>query len=287
MLRTQEMVPDYYIEKSRDFQVLCRLYDFTLNALKYNIDTMQSLTDTKTVKDTALPLVGDKFGIYNKESYSNRELLEALPIAIKYKGSLKSVKILINAFLDSLDIFDFAVAYHTKDEESAKEISEILRRDIRPYSIVIVLSSFPSLTNLKILNEYMKMVIPSGMIVEYAFGVSQFILTKFKYTENIFLFYTSGDVDGLVKNHADRYFVNVPEYSLIKNYKDTVNPSELGWYELVDSEYKLTEDTVPNKNKNYFRKNSDFVKKVARNIDINSVGIAGVEHNRNKQEEGE
>ena len=88
MIRYQEMVPDYYIEKSRDFQVLCRMYDFAMNGLKYNIDSMQSLTDTRNIKDTVLPLLGDKFGIYDKEAYANRQMLEALPIAIKYKGSL-------------------------------------------------------------------------------------------------------------------------------------------------------------------------------------------------------
>ena len=111
MIRYQELVPDYYIEKSRDFQVLCRLYDFTLNATKYNIDSMNAITDTRRAKDTILPLIGDKFGIYDRESYSNRFLLEALPIALKYKGSLKAVNILINAFLDSQDIFDYGIVF--------------------------------------------------------------------------------------------------------------------------------------------------------------------------------
>ena len=138
MFRYQEMVPDYYIEASRDFQVLCRMYDFTLNSLKYNIDSMQQLTDTRNIKDTVLPLLGDKLGIYDKEAFSNRQLLDALPIAMKYKGSLKSIKILLNAFLDSMDVFENALALHSKDEESAAEISEILRRPIPTYSIVII-----------------------------------------------------------------------------------------------------------------------------------------------------
>lgn len=190
MIRTQEMVPDFYIEKSRDFQILCRLYDYTLNGLKYNIDTMTSLTDTRAVKDTVLPLVGDKFGIYDKEAYTNRQLLEALPIALKYKGSLKSIKILLNAFLDSMEIFDYAIAYHSKDVDSATEISEILNRKVDQYSVVIILSTFPNLTNLHTLDEYMKMVLPTGMKLEYSFGVMKTYLDKFKYNEYTFLYYT-------------------------------------------------------------------------------------------------
>ena len=215
MIRYQEMVPDYYIEASRDFQVLCRMYDFALNSLKYNIDSMQQLTDTRKVKDTVLPLLGDKLGIYDKEAFSNRQLLEALPIALKYKGSLKSVKVLLNAFLDSMDIFDNALALHSKDEESAAEISSFLNRDVKPYSIIIILSAFPSLTNLHILDTYLNMVIPSGLIVEYSFGIHKEYFERFKYKEYTFLFYT----------HEHEYTdvtpaIKAPYISMIKNKND-------------------------------------------------------------------
>ena len=213
MLRYQEMVPDYYIEASRDFQVLCRLYDFAMNSLKFNIDSMQELTDTRNVKDTVLPLLGDKLGIYDKEAFSNRQLLEALPIALKYKGSLKSVNILLNAFLDSMDVFENAVALHSKDEESAAEISAILNRPIGIYSIVIILSTFPSLTNLHVLDTYLNMVIPTGLKVEYAFGVPKDYFERFKYKEYTFLFYT----------HRHDYVdegITVPYISMIKNKSD-------------------------------------------------------------------
>lgn len=215
MIRYQEMVPDYYIEASRDFQVLCRMYDFVMNSLKFNIDSIEKLTDTRNVKDTILPLLGDKLGIYDKEAYSNRQLLEALPIAIKYKGSLKSVNVLLNAFLDSMDVFDTAVALHSKDEESAADISEILRRPIGPYSIVIVLSTFPSLTNLHVLDTYLKMVIPTGLKIEYMFGVSKEYFDKFKYKEYTFLFYTH--------KHSYDTGIRVPYISMIKNKDDKYN----------------------------------------------------------------
>lgn len=238
MIRCQELVPDYYIEESRDFQVLCRLYDYTLNSLKFNIDTMQSLTNTKLVKDTVLPLVGDKFGIYDKHSYTNRELLTALPSAVKNKGSLHSVKILLNAYLDSLNIFDYAVAYHSKDEESAKEVSSILNRDIKPYTIVIVLSTSPTFVDLHVLDEFMKMVIPCGMIVEYVFGISKTIFDKFKYSENVFMYFVKGDEQGTVKSKSSKYYI--------------VNDNN--------------EETVQDK----------FIKKVTSDIDVPSVGLASV-----------
>lgn len=233
MIRYQEMVPDFYIEKSRDFQILCRMYDFVLNSAKYNIDSMQSLTDTRRVKDTVLPLLGNKLGIYDKEAYLNRQMLEALPIAIKYKGSLKSVKILLNAFLDSMDIFDTALALHSKDEETAKEISDVLNRKIQPFSLVIIFSSFPNLTNLHVLNEYLKMVLPTGMLVEYAFAVRKTYLDKFKYKEYVFLFYTNKrtyednpmtvPMTGLIKNKDEKYGLDIPYDESTFSYVGTTN----------------------------------------------------------------
>ena len=191
-----------------------------------------------------MPLIGDKFGIYDRESYSNRFLLEALPIALKYKGSLKAVNILINAFLDSQEIFDYVTAFVSKDEDSAVEISEILNRDVKPYTIVIFISDYPDMTSLHILDEYLQMVIPSGMIVEYMFGLNKVIFEKFRYKEYVFLFYTNeSNIGGtivqdisLVKNRDDKYVGTVPE------------------------QYEADE----------------FVKSVLSDIDINSVALATV-----------
>lgn len=94
------------------------------------------------VKSTMLPLVGDKNGIKGKEAASNRQLLAALPKALQYKGSIHSVKILVNAFLDSLQQFDYAAAFHCKDEDSANELSEMLNRPVQPYSLVIIYQRF-------------------------------------------------------------------------------------------------------------------------------------------------
>lgn len=250
MIRFQESVPDYYIEESRDFQVLCRLYDFTYNALKYNIDSMSTITNTRFAKDTILPLIGDKFGIYDKDSYSNRYLLEALPIAIKYKGSIKAVNILINAFLDSEEVFDYVTAFHCTDEESAREVSELLNREVKPYSIVIFLSTYPSMVNLHVLDEYLKMVIPSGMIVEYMFGMNIRVLEQFRYKEYVFLFFTnmSTEVDEVREK-----MTKVQDVSTIAD-KHTKYTGE------------FPEGVEP----------TPFTEKVLSSIDVNSVAIASV-----------
>ena len=42
-LRLTENVPDIYVKESRDFQLLCRLYDMTHQDIRYHIDTMTEI----------------------------------------------------------------------------------------------------------------------------------------------------------------------------------------------------------------------------------------------------
>ena len=67
MFRTENNVPQNYIEESRDFQLLSRLYDLTYNGLRYNIDSMINLNDPMKINEQFLPLLGTKVGfITNK-----------------------------------------------------------------------------------------------------------------------------------------------------------------------------------------------------------------------------
>lgn len=236
MIRTQNKVPDYYVEKSRDFQVLCRILDFLLNSTKYNSESILRLTDTERAKDTVLPLIGDKFGIYDKDAYSMREMLDALPCALKYKGSLHAVLTLVNAFLDSMDIFDYATVYVAKNKASADEISSILNRKVLPYSIIIILSSYPNLTKLKILDTYLKMVIPTGVHLEYAFGYSKRLLDKYIHRDFVLLYYTNE-----VK-------INALDEGLHQLVSTVLGTSDV----LTDFKFIKTEDEEPKKGKDYY-----------------------------------
>ena len=82
------------------------------------------------------------------------------------------------------------------------------------------------------------MVIPCGMIVEYVFGISKTIFDKFKYSENVFMYFVKGDEQGTVKSKSSKYYI--------------VNDNN--------------EETVQDK----------FIKKVTSDIDVPSVGLASV-----------
>lgn len=269
MIRTQELVPDYYIEKSRDFQTFCRILDYLFNSTKYNSKSLLNITDTERAKNTVLPLIGDKFGIYDKEAYSTREMLDALPSALQYKGSMHSALTLIHAFLDSMDIFDYATVYNAKNAKSAAEVSEILRREISPYTLVIVLSSYPNLTKLRVLDTYLKMVIPTGMYIDYVFGFNKKIIDKYKYKEFVLLYYTKEKVVTNIDESNTHQQV-----SLVRNKDD--------YYTYGDEAGDIANmPEGPDK---------EFVKKVSQenaNILVNSIGIASVENEGDRKEQDE
>lgn len=100
MFRLENNVPDVYVEESRDFQMFCRAYDFIFNSTKFNIDSIQTVTSTKLCSDRLLELLGTKIGLFtNMDELSDRELryvLAVYPDIIKYKGSLRAVKYILN-----------------------------------------------------------------------------------------------------------------------------------------------------------------------------------------------
>ena len=57
IFRLQENVPDVYARKSRDFQLLCNVFDILQGGIKYDIDTITSVVDTRYCSERLLPLL--------------------------------------------------------------------------------------------------------------------------------------------------------------------------------------------------------------------------------------
>ena len=55
MFRTQNNVPEIYVNGSRDFQLLCRLKDAMFGGVKYNIDSLKHTSNTMEMNNILLP----------------------------------------------------------------------------------------------------------------------------------------------------------------------------------------------------------------------------------------
>ena len=52
LFRTQDNVPEIYVNESRDFQLLCRLKDVMINGVKYAIDSINHTSNTLEMNST-------------------------------------------------------------------------------------------------------------------------------------------------------------------------------------------------------------------------------------------
>ena len=61
--RLRNNVPDVYVKQSRDFQLMCDLFDIINNGIKFDIDTIIDLSDTTLCRESMLPYLQSKLGL--------------------------------------------------------------------------------------------------------------------------------------------------------------------------------------------------------------------------------
>lgn len=94
ILRIENHTPEVYVNESRDFQVLCRIFDVMFNALQSNIDSMKYITDTSDCDNKLLSLLQSKLGFFSDLQISDetlRYILEAFPYLVKNKGNSTAI----------------------------------------------------------------------------------------------------------------------------------------------------------------------------------------------------
>lgn len=155
MFRTQNNLPEIYVNTSRDFQLLCRLKDAVFGATKYSIDSLQSASNTLEIPSALLPLLKSKVGFFSAETLDDdqlRILLSVFPYIIKYKGSKQAIKQSIFAWL-RMNRFHGRLVDIPIDNSN--------------YTITINLDQ--AKTDTTILDTLLQYAIPTGYIIKYQF----------------------------------------------------------------------------------------------------------------------
>lgn len=158
LIRTQDKVPEVYVNDSRDFQVLCRAYDVLYNMMKFDIDSMLRVLSASDIRNNVLPLLQGKVGFFTDkviDDDSMRMILGAFPTLLRGKGSLRAIKQAINVWLKIAHLETaIDVSITTKDES---RIGQVV---IPPYTVAIGIRSLTrDITTLK---EILKYIIPAG-----------------------------------------------------------------------------------------------------------------------------
>ena len=170
MFLVENNVPDVYVNESRDFQLIARLYNLALQSTRFSIDSMDYISDTSKCNNTLLPLIGTKVGFFSSQKLSDetlRKILSAFPFIIRHKGSKEGIQLVLNLF------------------ERITNTKVALQETSDPSEVIIRFSTY--MINVELLYELLEYVRPAGMIIKVEF------ITDVNYSSD-YLFKDSVDI---------------------------------------------------------------------------------------------
>lgn len=103
IFRLQNNVPNIYPNKSRDFQVFCRLVDLYFSGVKLDASAPTNTLDADTCPERLLPLLQSKVGYTTFDTVATaeqlRKILKLFPYLLRTKGSIIGVAEAVRLFL--------------------------------------------------------------------------------------------------------------------------------------------------------------------------------------------
>ena len=150
MIKLQNLTPEVYYKESRDFQLLGRLFDLVLNAVKTDTDLLYTLPLSTNSDEKLLELLALTLGFKPKHQYNARNLKAVCSVfseILRNKGSIKAIKIACEALFNSMDISQQLDYDFTKGKDNT-ELNLYIAQD------------FGDIT---LLNDLLSYILPAGM----------------------------------------------------------------------------------------------------------------------------
>lgn len=172
ILRLQENIPDTYMVNSRDFQLISRIYDCVNNSVRFDIETLKYLSNTKFCRDSYLNILKYKLGFFEDLNENElRLILDSFPIILKNKGNLTAIRQALNL---GTRLFNINSAINIVKNSESELLIEFQASNI---SIDTNLISF--------LDAIFKYIIPTGIIYSFEFSAPVQINSNISLTSNI------------------------------------------------------------------------------------------------------
>ena len=146
LIKFQDLTPEVYYKKSRDFQYIGRLFDLVLNNAKMNTDIISSLPLNPDMDPRLLDLLALTLGFKSKHEYNTKQLAalcSIFPFVLRKKGSKLAIETACNALLNAEGI----------TKEASIEVSN--------QTVAIFLPS--ELSDLNLLKDLLNYILPAGM----------------------------------------------------------------------------------------------------------------------------
>ena len=142
MIKTINRLPDVYSEKSRDFQLISRLFDLSFNSSKLAIDTMLNNGGSEDIDYRFIDLACRTIGFEYNGSYDTKEL-------IRKKGTIDSINDAIRLLLNSQGI-DSDYYLQLQTDGSGKQ------------SKYLIISLPENIKHTRLLDEIFEYILPAG-----------------------------------------------------------------------------------------------------------------------------
>lgn len=154
LFKLEENVPDIYVEMSRDFQLLCRVYDILVNSNIITQSKIRQQLNINQIDDKLLKLLAERLG-FSSDNYIPTEVMRSIllqfPFMIKNKGTKVGIEQAIKSVIkqtskvNSVYVSDITIA--------TGEIK------------VTVVSDDASAVDTSYLSDVLKYVVPVGYTV--------------------------------------------------------------------------------------------------------------------------
>ena len=175
LFKLEENVPDIYVEMSRDFQLLCRVYDILVNSNIITQSKIRQQLNIDQIDDKLLKLLAGRLG-FSSDNYIPTEVMRSIllqfPFMIKNKGTKVGIEQAIKSVIkqtskvNSVYVSDITIATGEikvtveSDDASAVDMSYLsnVLKYVVPvgYTVNVAVSQTP--TSPTVARNYRKMI---------------------------------------------------------------------------------------------------------------------------------
>ena len=209
LVKLTKKVPEVYVNESRDFQLILRMYSLVLNDILFSTKSISLVTDTETTPSDVLNFLKSRIGFFTDKYIKTEELRKVLwsfPELVREKGSISAIYHAVHLFLR---------IKHIKSSVFVEVENYLLDIDTsaRIPSFNIYIYTDEKLEDTLILDELWRYIIPTGYNVHYMTkAVGRVNPLNMKYMQSI----------EFAKNSEDTERFNSEEVSRIRGNSDTI-----------------------------------------------------------------
>ena len=170
IFRLDDNVPRIYVNESRDFQMLCRLFTYALNSPKYEAETLHYLNSGMLTNDRLLTNLCEKTGFMDGTSIKGeylRFITENFGRLVRDKGAKTGI---CNAVYLYLLMYNISTACY-------------VQIDRKTYTIHIGIKS--AVKDIQVLYTILKYIVPTGWLLDIFFYQEMQIWQAFSYKDTL------------------------------------------------------------------------------------------------------